>query len=109
MFGNANGAVYVECRVDVTRLRRSTTPLGGAALSPLQMHPLTKDRPGGCASPKTITWSKHSRRIDLINRSAKPFCQGEAGAIGLSRMPTGEIEEGAGTPPDQEADWRDRP
>ena len=26
-----------------TRLRRSTTPLGGAALSPLQMHPLTKD------------------------------------------------------------------
>ena len=43
MFGNANGAVYVERRVDVTRLRRSTTPLGGAALSPLQMHPLTKD------------------------------------------------------------------
>jgi 2-polyprenyl-6-methoxyphenol hydroxylase-like FAD-dependent oxidoreductase len=32
-------------------------------------------------------WSKHSRRIDPINRSAKPFCQGEAGAIGLSRMP----------------------
>ena len=31
--------------------------------------------------------SKHSRRIDPINRSAKPFCQGEAGAIGLSRMP----------------------
>src|ERR1700736_4069361 len=37
--------------------------------------------------PKTITWSKHSRRIDPINRSAKPFCQGEDGAIGLSRMP----------------------
>ena len=32
-------------------------------------------------------WSKHSRRIELISRSAKPFCQGEAGAIGLSRMP----------------------
>jgi len=32
-------------------------------------------------------WSKHSRRIDPISRSAKPFCQGEAGAVGLSRMP----------------------
>jgi hypothetical protein len=31
-------------------------------------------------------WSTHSRRIDPISRSAKPFCQGEAGAIGLSRM-----------------------
>src|ERR1700757_100305 len=30
-----------------------------------------------CASPKTTAWSKHSRRIDPINRSAKPFCQGE--------------------------------
>ena len=29
-------------------------------------------------------WSKHSRRIDPISRSAKPFCQGEAGAVGLS-------------------------
>jgi magnesium transporter len=28
-----------------------------------------------------------SRRIDPISRSAKPFCQGEAGAVGLSRMP----------------------
>jgi len=27
------------------------------------------------------------RRIDPISRSAKPFCQGEAGAVGLSRMP----------------------
>jgi hypothetical protein len=34
-----------------------------------------------------MMWSKHSRRIDPINRSAKPFCQGEAGAVGLSRMP----------------------
>src|SRR5258705_3511374 len=34
-----------------------------------------------------MVWSKHSRRIDPISRSAKPFCQGEAGAIGLSRMP----------------------
>jgi hypothetical protein len=33
-----------------------------------------------------MMWSKHSRRIDPISRSAKPFCQGEAGAVGLSRM-----------------------
>src|SRR6202040_443129 len=32
-------------------------------------------------------WSTHSRRIDPISRSAKPLCQGEAGAVGLSRMP----------------------
>jgi hypothetical protein len=30
---------------------------------------------------------QHFRRIDPISRSAKPFCQGEAGAVGLSRMP----------------------
>jgi hypothetical protein len=30
-----------------------------------------------------MMWSKLSRRIDPINRSAKPFCQGEAGAIGF--------------------------
>ncbi len=28
-----------------------------------------------------------TRRIDPISLSAKPFCQGEPGAIGLSRMP----------------------
>src|SRR5260221_9205501 len=38
-----------------------------------------------CTSPRTMMWSRHSRRIDPISRSAKPFCQGEAGAIGLSR------------------------
>jgi hypothetical protein len=38
-----------------------------------------------------MMWSKHSRRIDPINRSAKPFCQGEAGAVGLSRMPMARI------------------
>ena len=30
-------------------------------------------------------WSTHSRRIDSINLSAKPFYQGELGAMGLSR------------------------
>jgi hypothetical protein len=32
-------------------------------------------------------WSTHSRRIVPISRSATPFCQGEAGVVGLSRMP----------------------
>src|SRR5260221_10693438 len=36
-------------------------------------------------SPSTTIWSTHSRRIDPINLSAKPFCQGEPGAMGLSR------------------------
>jgi hypothetical protein len=30
-----------------------------------------------------MKWSTHSRRIDPIKRSAKPFCQGEAGAVGF--------------------------
>jgi hypothetical protein len=34
-----------------------------------------------------MLWSKNSRRIDPISRSAKPFCQGEAGAIALSECP----------------------
>jgi hypothetical protein len=41
-----------------------------------------------CASPKTTIWSTHSRRIDPINLSAKPFCQGKPRAMGLSRMPS---------------------
>ena len=41
------------------------------------------------ALPKRAAWSTHSRRIDPISRSAKPFWQGEAGAVGLSRMPMG--------------------
>jgi hypothetical protein len=32
-------------------------------------------------------WSTHSRRIDPISLSAKPFCHGYPGAMGLSRMP----------------------
>src|SRR5947209_16873265 len=34
-----------------------------------------------------MMWSRHSRRMEPISRSAKPFCHGERGAIGLSRMP----------------------
>src|SRR5215472_17863308 len=52
-----------------------------------------------CASPKTMMWSAHSRRIDPISRSAKPFCQGEAGAIGLSRMPIARSRRGRGKVP----------
>jgi hypothetical protein len=32
-------------------------------------------------------WSTHSRRIEPINRSAKAFCQGEAGAVGFAKPP----------------------
>jgi hypothetical protein len=38
-------------------------------------------------SPNTTTWSRHSRLIEPISRSACPFCHGERGAIGRSRMP----------------------
>ncbi len=37
--------------------------------------------------PEAEVRSAHSRRIDPISLSAKPFCQGEPGAMGLSRMP----------------------
>jgi hypothetical protein len=37
--------------------------------------------------PSYGTHTRISRRIDPINRSAKPFCQNEAGVVGLSRMP----------------------
>src|SRR6185369_7135965 len=32
-----------------------------------------------------ITWSRHSRRIDPIERSTYPFCNGDRGAMGRSR------------------------
>jgi hypothetical protein len=41
-----------------------------------------------------MIWSTHSRRIDPINRSAKPFCQGEAGAAGFARF--GDVAKGLG-------------
>jgi len=55
----------------------------GEALSTMTDHYLLMT----ATSPKATTWSTHSRRIDPISLSAKPFCQGERGAIGLSRMP----------------------
>jgi hypothetical protein len=40
-----------------------------------------------CASPNTIMWSRHSRRIVPISLSTYGFCHGDRGAVGLSRMP----------------------
>ena len=45
-------------------------------------------------------WSTLSRRIDPIGRSAKPFCQDEAGAVGLSRMPMARNRRVTTTPYD---------
>ena len=39
------------------------------------------------AQDNSCSRSTHSRRIEPINRSAKAFCQGEAGALVLSLMP----------------------
>src|ERR1700747_3277671 len=33
------------------------------------------------------TWSRHSRRIEPIALSQYPFCHGDRGAVGRSRMP----------------------
>ena len=49
--------------------------------------------------PKTMMWSRHSRRIDPISRSAKPFCQGEAGAGGLPRVPMARYRRVTTSPP----------
>jgi hypothetical protein len=40
-----------------------------------------------CRSPKTTTWSRHSRRIEPMSLSEYPFCHGDRGEIGRSRMP----------------------
>jgi hypothetical protein len=34
----------------------------------------------------TMTWSRHSRRIEPMTRSTRPFCQGERGAVGTASM-----------------------
>src|ERR1019366_8112703 len=44
-----------------------------------------------CASPNTIMWSRHSRRIEPMSLSTQAFCQGDRGAIGWSRMPIARI------------------
>jgi hypothetical protein len=41
----------------------------------------------GLGALKATTWSTHSRRIVPINLSAKQFCHGAPGAMGLSRIP----------------------
>src|SRR5665811_350497 len=44
-----------------------------------------------CVDLFVVLGEAHLRRIDPISRSAKPFCQGEASAVGLSRMPMARI------------------
>src|SRR5580692_1157048 len=41
----------------------------------------------GWRSLNTTTWSRHSLRIEPISLSAYPFCQGERGDVGRSRIP----------------------
>jgi hypothetical protein len=38
-------------------------------------------------SPRTRTWSRHSRRIEPMSLSAKGFCHGLWGAVSTSRIP----------------------
>src|SRR5215831_10761026 len=52
-----------------------------------------------CASPKTIIWSRHSRRIVPISLSTYPFCHGEPAAMGLSRMPMARNRRGSAVDP----------
>jgi hypothetical protein len=40
-----------------------------------------------CRSPTTTTWSRQSGRIEPIALSQYPFCHGDRGAVGRSRMP----------------------
>ena len=53
---------------------------------PLVVHDARSTR-RRCCSLKTITWSRHSRRIDPINLSAYEFCQGLNGLDITSPMP----------------------
>jgi hypothetical protein len=47
--------------------------------------------PAQMCLPEHVMWSRHSRRIVPISLSAYPFCHGEPGAMGLSRMPMARI------------------
>src|SRR5258706_16108300 len=54
-----------------------------------------------CRSPNTTTWSRHSRRIEPISRSAYPFCHGE-------RLPAPIRSETRAMPPDDRIRLDDR-
>jgi hypothetical protein len=58
-----------------TRWRASWLIVGGLAFGGLALLWASSTR-RRCASPKTMIWSRHSRRMDPISRSAYPFCQG---------------------------------
>jgi hypothetical protein len=57
-------------------------------------------RPGGrrCRSPTTITWSRHSRRIDPISLSAYGFCDGLDGLDRISSTPMPETRRRNASP-----------
>ena len=77
-------AEFVRLKVDV--IVTYATPPVIAAKQATSLIPIVF-AVAGDPVPRTITWSTHSRQIDPISLSAKPFCQGEPAAIGLSRMP----------------------
>jgi hypothetical protein len=52
---------------------------------------------GRCRSPKTTTWSRHSLRIEPTSRSVWPFCHGDRGAVGRSRIPIARSRRGFDT------------
>src|SRR6266446_1561305 len=64
--------------------RQSRSTLHGPKLELLD---LISVQHSDLAIEHSASTSTHSRRIDPISLSAKPFCQGEPGAMGLSRMP----------------------
>ncbi len=71
--------------------RRRILVQGQVCLAPIVVARITAQQMGRWRSPKTITWSKQSRRIEPIARSQYPFCQGERAAVGRSRMPIARI------------------
>src|SRR5471030_2478978 len=59
----------------------------------------SRRRHTSCLSDWSSDVCSSDLRIDPISRSAKPFCQGEAGAVGLSRMPAQSAPDDAAIDP----------
>src|SRR5262249_21030825 len=81
----AAAAWPLAARAQPERMRRI-----GVLMAYAQDDPETKTRLRicrRCASPKTSTRSRHSRRTVPIRRSTYGFCHGDPGEIGRSRMP----------------------
>ena len=54
---------------------------------PIVIFHVTEQQVTEVALAEHNTWSRHSLRIEPISLSAYPFCQGERGDVGRSRMP----------------------